>query len=88
MGLGKAAEAGGGQESQLLHSAQERGELRMTRHSFPIVQSQEEGSRQGLKRGLETSYTRRGMTLTPRAGSRGEGTQTPCPVEPVLQHES
>lgn len=75
MGLGKAAEAGGGQESQLLHSGpQEKGELRMAKDTVFLVPSpQEECSRQGLNRSLETSYTRRGMSPTPRASSNGDG---------------
>lgn len=54
MGLRKAAEAGGGQESQLLHSGpQEKGQLRMGKDTEECSSPQEECSRQGLKRGLE-----------------------------------
>lgn len=74
MGLGKASEADGVQESQLLHSVpQKKGEFRMAKDKVFLVSSpQEECSRQWLK-GLETIYTRRGIVPNTRASSNGDG---------------
>lgn len=81
MGLGKAAEAGGGQESQLRRSGpQEQEQLSMAKDTVFLVSSpQEECSRQGLKRGLGKVTPGGACAQHPGPAAMGIGKQTHCP---------